>query len=603
MLAIKNRFRHGKMIFQRFSGWMTAALPRCVRQCEFSPLPVLFVLVLLLSGCGAPGPRAFLKGRQLLERGDYAAAAAELKIAATLLSTNAMAWDYYGVALQHAGQPADAVLAYQNALKYDRDLMEAHYNLGWLWLEENKPDVAKAEFTAYTLRRNNAPEGWLMLGKAQLRSGETLLAEKSFSTAHYLSPTNAEALNGLGLASIQRGRPNDAEKFFAAAVKNQPDYAPALLNLATIQLQYLHENAEALNNYREYLALEPRPADSDTVNALVKNLEQGQPVLAVNTPPPIETRSPAPPPVTYETKPPPVAKTEKTTSPTHTNHPVVAQKPRQNAVNAYNPPGQVVVVQPQQEITTTPAEPGPPPAPKPSVWHKLNPAHWFDTSSQQNGNIESGVTPLPPVGSVQPAQNPAPVQMEGGPVVPPLKPVKIVPPAPPTFPRYVYLSPRKPYAGDRKAASRAFDEAQDFERKQDFQEAMSAYQRAAELDPAWFEAQYNYGVMAYREEGYNQALGAYEMALAIQPGSADARYDFALALKAEGYITDAANELKKVVAERPNEVRAHLALGNLYAQPMRDPAQARREYLRVLELDPHNPQAADIQFWLSDNPQ
>jgi Flp pilus assembly protein TadD len=45
----------------------------------------------------------------------------------------------------------------------------------------------------------------------------------------------------------------------------------------------------------------------------------------------------------------------------------------------------------------------------------------------------------------------------------------------------------------------------------------------------------------------------------------------------------------------------HLALGNIYAQQLHDPAQARAHYLKVLQLDPRNPQATDIQFWLSAN--
>jgi len=60
--------------------------------------------------------------------------------------------------------------------------------------------------------------------------------------------------------------------------------------------------------------------------------------------------------------------------------------------------------------------------------------------------------------------------------------------------------------------------------------------------------------------------------------------------------------LRREQAANPNEVRAQLALGNLYAQQLREPAQARRHYLKVLELDPHNAQATDIRFWLSANP-
>jgi Flp pilus assembly protein TadD len=56
------------------------------------------------------------------------------------------------------------------------------------------------------------------------------------------------------------------------------------------------------------------------------------------------------------------------------------------------------------------------------------------------------------------------------------------------------------------------------------------------------------------------------------------------------------------VAANPDEVRAHLALGNLYAQQLHDPVRARRHYLKVLAVNPGNPQAGDIQFWLSANP-
>jgi predicted Zn-dependent protease len=157
-------------------------------------------------------------------------------------------------------------------------------------------------------------------------------------------------------------------------------------------------------------------------------------------------------------------------------------------------------------------------------------------------NNRVGVTPLPPANSspaTQTASAPAPA-----PVVAP-KPVKIVQPAPPTFPRYLYLSPRKPPAGDRRTASGAFTRAREFEQNSRWLDALQSYRQAAELDPGWFEAQYNYGVIAYRLRNFNQSLAAYEMALAIQPDSVDARYNFALALKAAGYVTDAVNELKK----------------------------------------------------------
>jgi hypothetical protein len=279
-------------------------------------------------------------------------------------------------------------------------------------------------------------------------------------------------------------------------------------------------------------------------------------------------------------------------------------------------PAQVVKVQPEPVIVGTPVTEPPlesEPEKSPPV-NRMNPLNWFRSSTPEKNNQEApapvpipapipapvshvshvGVTPLPPANSGS--------ATAGRPPAVPAKPVKIVQPASPTFPRYLYLSPRRPADGDRRTASNAFTRAREFEQNSDLPGALQAYRQAAELDPGWFEAQYNYGVIAYRLRNYQQSLAAYEMALAIQPESGNARYYFALTLKAAGYVTDAVNELEKILAAHPGEVRAHLALGNLYAQQLYDSTRARQHYLKVLQLDPASPQAPDIQFWLSSNP-
>ncbi|HZF00754.1 MAG TPA: tetratricopeptide repeat protein [Methylomirabilota bacterium] len=523
---------------------------------------VFIALAVLISGCSPPGPRVLLKGKKSLEGGDYANAVAQLKIATSVLSTNALAWNYYGVALQHAGQFDDAASAYQNALKFDRDLVETHYNLGCLWLEQNKPADARTEFTAYTLRRSNTPEGWLKLGMAQLKAEDLLAAEKSFSTVLSLNPNNAEALNGLGLARVARNRPQEAAKFFAEAIKEHPDFAPARLNLAIVNEQYLHDEKAALENYRAYLAMTPQPENWEVVNARVNNLEPPVKVAMVNPP---ENQTLAPKPIEPEH------------APTVSSHPTQPTKSQQTP--------QVVKVQPEPVIVGKLVETGNPPAgTKTGTLHNVNPLNWFGSSKKNYA--EDGVTSLPS-GNAKPV-SPPPIKFQ---------------PAPPTFPRYLYLSPRKPRTGDHKAAARVFAEAHGFEQKQQWADAMASYQKAAALDPGWFEAQYNYGVLAYRQRDFGHALLADEMALAIEPDSIDTRYNFALALKTTGYATDAVNELKRIVTEKPDDVRSHLALGNLYAQQLREPALARQHYLKVLALDPRNPQVTDIQFWLSANPQ
>jgi hypothetical protein len=279
----------------------------------------------------------------------------------------------------------------------------------------------------------------------------------------------------------------------------------------------------------------------------------------------------------------------------------------------------VVNVNPEPVIIPAPnkytiASTAPAVSPEPArsgILTRLNPVHWIAPAGTETKYVDNGVTPLPSPGSpapalpviIQPAPAPTPPPTPAPPSDVEPTPVHIIQPAAPSFPRYLYLSPRKPAAGDRGGASGAFTQARELEQAARWPDAMQEYQLAAQIDPGWFEAQYNYGVLAYRLRNFNASLDAYEMALAIQPDSVDARYNFALALKAAGYALDAVNELNKVIAANPAEVRAHLALGNLYAQQLNNTSEARAHYLKVLELDPHNPQANDIRFWLSANPQ
>lgn len=133
-------------------------------------------------------------------------------------------------------------------------------------------------------------------------------------------------------------------------------------------------------------------------------------------------------------------------------------------------------------------------------------------------------------------------------------------------------------------------------------EALQSFRRASELDPAYYEAYYSQGLVAFSMRSYEVALGAWEKALALRPNDADARYNFGLTLKAADYTRDAVAELEKLLAMHPDEARGHLTLGNIYAEQLRDIPKARRHYNKVLQLDPANPQAQAIRYWLVANP-
>jgi tetratricopeptide (TPR) repeat protein len=497
-----------------------------IKNCGLKGWLLLAAVGVLLAGCMPPGPRALLEGKSLLEQRKYDQAVEQLRDATALLPTNALAWEYLGLACQYAGQAAEADKAYHRALVLDHKLTEAHYNLGCLSLAQDKFDAAKAEFTIYTLSRADAPDGFLKLGETQLRAAlrenslasrthELNAADKSFGEALHLNPQSAEALNGQGLIRVYNSHWNDAAQYFNVALKHQPGYAPSLLNLAIVEQQGLRNLPVALQKYQEYLALIPAPANVEPVRAVVRQLEQDVPLPAR----PVETNA-APPPKTN-------------TSP---------------AVHFSSPPARV-----EADTESNPPEP------------ELKPAH-------------------------QPAHLPAP------------EPEPIVQPAKPAFARYHYQSPPRPVAAKRAehaAASRDYAEA--LRETNHLAQAAKYYRAAMQSDPAFFEAAYNLALTESLLGNARASLSAYEHALAIRPESPEARYNFALVLEQANYPVDAANELEKLLAGSSDDVRAQLALGNLYAQKLKQPAKAREHYLQVLQAQPNHPQAASIRQWLAAN--
>ena len=561
--------------------------------------------ILVCNGCTPAGPRALLDGKELLESGKYTEAVQKFTTATSLMKTNAQAWNYLGVACHRAGDPVRAAKAYQQALVLDRELFEARFNLGCLLLEQGKPDLAKTEFTACTLRRPNSLESWLKLGATQYRLNELTAAEESFRQALRCSANDPEALNGMGLVSLQRRRPNDAAKAFALALKQRPDYRPALLNLATVSHRQLNDSATALQKYREYLALEPRDADWPAVNAIAESLQQQ---LA---PPPVtraaQTPLPAPAtPLTNNVARPIVATptqavaTVKTTAP-----PVVAKNPSPAPVPAQPtaPPPEIVRLPPEPEIKTSvtqvetqtvpstppketvadePAEPEEVSRPaakeeKPGLLARLNPFRRDNKSDKSATNTV--------VTEVSEAVPSSPTDSDAI-----------------SSARYNYISPTSPAAGNRAEAQRAFAQGIQAQAAKRIPEAIQAFSRAVQLDGSYYDARYNLGIAQYSQRNYTAALATWEYALATKPDSTDARYNLALTLKAAGFPADSAAQLEKILAAATNDVRAHLVLGNLYAEQLRSPAKARAHYQRVLDLEPRHPQASAIRYWMVANP-
>ncbi len=584
---------------------------------------LLFVLALVLglSGCTPPGSRALLQGDKLLRAGKLSEAIDELKLATDLLPGEPRAWNLLGLAYHRAGQPQPALQAYRQAVLRDHSnlVVVAHFNLGCLLLEQNSAASAVDAFRSYTLI-TNSPAGFARLGSAQLRLRQFAEAEKSFVTALRWDAKNAEALNGLGVARVLRGQ-RDAAQYFAAALQSDAKHPPALLNSAVLAHQSSATKPTALQRYRDYLAAQGSGGRTEAVKLIVQQLESE--LAPTPTPPPAKVVE-AP-----KTNPPPVAVT-KTNPPAapvvvvKTNPPVTIPKTNPavavtNKSLAPPAPAPVTIVAVKETAPPKLAVAEPPvvrKSPAPTVTRKTEPiaetppAYIAPESKPAPATPEKKrgfFTKLNPFSGGKP--KPAPTDDVSRTIIlnPDSAPSTLdlatrAPDEKPAFPRYRYLTPTPPAAGDRATADRALQQALTAQRVGRTTEARSAFITALAADASYFEAQYNSALLAFQSGENARALAGWETALALQPDSLAARYSFALTLKQAGHATDAANELERIIEAKPDDARAHLALGNLYAQQLLEPMKARAHYKKFLDLEPRSPQAAAIRYWLAANP-
>jgi len=578
---------------------------------NLAPGLVAILPALLILGCTPAGPRAMLTGRQLLESGEAPAAVVKFKLATSLMSSNAQAWNYLGLAAHQAGQPAESLAAYQQAIKLNRDFVEARFNLGCLLSDMGKTSPARDAFTACTVLRPADTEAWLRRARCELQLKELNAAESSLKEVLRQRPQSAEALNALGLLQLQRNRPREAAQSFAAALKAQPDHRAALLNLAITTHQQLNDRPAALKLYRQYLALTPRLPDWESVNALALSLQPAPPPVT-----PGQTRSlesmvrpsaPAMKPAEQIQRTPTNAKLDTAAGATATKPAPVPP--------ATIPPAEVVKLPPEPVIRTTPIEESPvvtKPKPAPTITQVPT-----KTSGETNTDKRSFLSRVNPVNlfrkETKPAPRPTPLPDEAKSMrteaasgsnasTVSVNPA-LVPPATGGFPRYTYLSPIRPATGDTRVCERLLAQGRREQASQKLTEAVQSYRSAVAADPGNFDAQFALGYGALQLRGYKLSAWAWEYALAIHPDSADARYNFALALRALNCVPDAANELEKVLRIDEKMTKAHLTLGSIYAEQLNDVARARLHYRRVLDLEPSHPRGAEIRQWLVVNNQ
>jgi tetratricopeptide (TPR) repeat protein len=167
---------------------------------------------------------------------------------------------------------------------------------------------------------------------------------------------------------------------------------------------------------------------------------------------------------------------------------------------------------------------------------------------------------------------------------------------------YKYLLPGAPLPGNRNLADSWFNKGNRAFQRNDFAEAIGAYEKAVMEDPSYFHAYFNLGLAALKGGDTKKALPAYEYALAIKPNDRDSRYNLSLGLEKLNHFRDAARELERLLKENPADTQVLMRLGNLYSGPLQRPVRTREIYRELLKVSPGSPESIAAQSWLYENP-
>jgi tetratricopeptide (TPR) repeat protein/polyferredoxin len=167
-----------------------------------------------------------------LQRGDFAAAAEELRAVLTLDSKHAAAYAQLGGALAELGRLDEAVASLSQAVRIDPDLAGAQYNLGAIFGHLGRfAEAIPCYERALTLTPDDA-DLHNNLGFALLQTGELELAQKHLERAVTLKPGSADAHFNLGNLFTARWQTDRATQHYHIAAALDPRYARLLGNVS-----------------------------------------------------------------------------------------------------------------------------------------------------------------------------------------------------------------------------------------------------------------------------------------------------------------------------------------------------------------------------------
>jgi tetratricopeptide (TPR) repeat protein len=195
--------------------------------------------------------------------GDEAAAQADTRLAAQTPPTMALDHFLRGQAAFDAKQLAEAVQAYEAALRLEPTHYWSMMRLGYCLCDRGRgpEDFARAAtaFTGCILKRPDHAHAYFSRANAYRQLGRYGEAVADYSTAIELDPKHANAWSNRGSAYAKLGRPDKALADYSQAIELDPEFASAWHNRGWAYHK-LGQPDRALADYSKAIELDPKYA-------------------------------------------------------------------------------------------------------------------------------------------------------------------------------------------------------------------------------------------------------------------------------------------------------------------------------------------------------
>lgn len=122
-------------------------------------------------------------------------------------------WILLGNILQDKGRNDDAEFMYHQAASNDAKYYKAPYNLGNLYLDEEKPNMAIEQYKIVTKLKPDFAYAYYNMGCAYLRLGKLKDARNNFAKAIDIKPTEADFHYNMAYTLKKLNKTKDAQTF------------------------------------------------------------------------------------------------------------------------------------------------------------------------------------------------------------------------------------------------------------------------------------------------------------------------------------------------------------------------------------------------------